>query len=95
MVILQGCGTDLVQEGVNGFTFDPYNIEEMVELMPKLSTLSPSQLASMANASCEIIQQFSPSTFAGNVYRAVALGVWQERCAASLEQLLLWGSLPR
>jgi glycosyltransferase involved in cell wall biosynthesis len=28
-----GCAGDLVQEGVNGFTFDPYNIEQLAEQM--------------------------------------------------------------
>jgi len=28
-----GCAWDLVQDGVNGFTFDPYNIEEMANAM--------------------------------------------------------------
>ncbi len=28
-----GCAPDLVQEGVNGFTFDPYNIEQLAQLM--------------------------------------------------------------
>jgi 1,2-diacylglycerol 3-alpha-glucosyltransferase len=35
-----GCAADLVQEGVNGFTFDPYNIEQLAQLMLKLSTLN-------------------------------------------------------
>jgi glycosyltransferase involved in cell wall biosynthesis len=32
-----GCAADLVQEGVNGFTFDPYNVEQLAELMSKIS----------------------------------------------------------
>ena len=32
-----GCAQDLVKEGVNGFTFDPYNIEQLAELMLKIS----------------------------------------------------------
>ena len=34
-----GCAPDLVQEGVNGFTFDPYNVEQLAQLMLKLSTM--------------------------------------------------------
>jgi 1,2-diacylglycerol 3-alpha-glucosyltransferase len=34
-----GCAPDLVQEGVNGFTFDPCNIEQLAELMLKISLL--------------------------------------------------------
>ena len=32
-----GCAQDLVQEGVNGFTFDPYNVEQLAQLMLKIS----------------------------------------------------------
>jgi glycosyltransferase involved in cell wall biosynthesis/2-polyprenyl-3-methyl-5-hydroxy-6-metoxy-1,4-benzoquinol methylase len=28
-----GCAADLVREGVNGFTFDPYNVEQLAQLM--------------------------------------------------------------
>lgn len=34
-----GCAQDLVQEGVNGFTFDPYNVEQLANLMLKVSVL--------------------------------------------------------
>lgn len=34
-----GCAQDLVEDRVNGFTFDPYNVEQLAELMFKLSTL--------------------------------------------------------
>ena len=32
-----GCAQDLVKEGVNGFIFDPCNVEEMAELMMRFS----------------------------------------------------------
>ena len=32
-----GCAMDLVQEGVNGFTFDPYNVEQLANLMLRLT----------------------------------------------------------
>ena len=32
-----GCARDLVQEGVNGFTFDPYDVEQLAQLMVKIS----------------------------------------------------------
>jgi glycosyltransferase involved in cell wall biosynthesis len=34
-----GCARDLVQDGVNGFTFDPYNVEQMAELMVRVWTM--------------------------------------------------------
>ena len=32
-----GCATDLVKDGVNGFTFDPFNVEQLAELMLRLT----------------------------------------------------------
>ena len=66
-----GCATDLVQDGVNGFTFDPYNIEEMAQLMLKLSTLNPSQLSTMCAASQRIISNLGPERFAQGLKAAV------------------------
>jgi 1,2-diacylglycerol 3-alpha-glucosyltransferase len=37
-----GCARDLVQAGVNGFTFDPYNVEQLAQLMLKISAMHPS-----------------------------------------------------
>ena len=32
-----GCAMDLVKDGVNGFTFDPYNVEQLAQLMLRLT----------------------------------------------------------
>jgi len=37
-----GCARDLVQEGVNGFTFDPANVSQLAELMSRMANLPPS-----------------------------------------------------
>lgn len=36
-----GCAADLVQEGVNGFTFDPFNIETISEAMLRVAIMEP------------------------------------------------------
>ncbi len=36
-----GCAADLVQEGVNGFTFDPYDVEQMAQLMVRVASGEP------------------------------------------------------
>ncbi len=65
-----GCARDLVQEGVNGFTFDPYNVEQLAHLMLKLSTLN-SQLLTMGLASQCIIADWGPERFASGLRCAV------------------------
>jgi glycosyltransferase involved in cell wall biosynthesis len=65
-----GCAQDLVQEGVNGFTFDPYNVEAMAQKMFQLSTLN-SQLSTMCAASQRIISAWGPERFADGLQSAV------------------------
>jgi len=66
-----GCAADLVEDGVNGFTFDPGNVEEMAQRMFQLSTLSPSQLSTMGAASARIIANWGPERFAKGLSMAV------------------------
>jgi 1,2-diacylglycerol 3-alpha-glucosyltransferase len=64
-----GCASDLVQDGVNGFTFDPYDVEELAGLMLKLSS-GECDLAAMGEASRAIIADWGTENFAANLMRA-------------------------
>jgi glycosyltransferase involved in cell wall biosynthesis len=90
-----GCAPDLVQEGVNGFTFDPYNVEELARLMLKLSTLN-SQLSTMGAASSRIVSEWGPERFAAGLEAAVdkALEVGPIR-PTLLQRAILAGLLRR
>ena len=65
-----GCARDLVQEGINGFTFDPYNLQQMADLMARLSD-SAFQISDFGNASARIIASWSPDRFARELTQAV------------------------
>jgi glycosyltransferase involved in cell wall biosynthesis len=67
-----GCATDLVQNGVNGFTFDPYNVEQMAQLMFQVSAFPPFKLSAFGSASQRLISSWGPDRFANGVSRAVA-----------------------
>ncbi len=84
-----GCVADLVQEGVNGFTFDPYNVQQLASLMLQVSTLN-SQLSTMGAASQRIIANWGPERFASGLKAAVekALKVGSKR-ASWLDRVLL------
>jgi glycosyltransferase involved in cell wall biosynthesis len=69
-----GCARDLVQDGVNGFTFDPYNAEDMTQKMLQL-TASGAQLSAFGNASQEIIAKWSPQRFANGLSQAVEVAL--------------------
>lgn len=68
-----GCAPDLVENGENGFTFDP---EDANELAAHLATLafSPDQRARMSQRSAEIISRYRPHDFAEGLWDAVLAG---------------------
>ena len=69
-----GCVPDLVQEGVNGFTFDPLDMEELTRLMLKVS--APGfPLPAFGAASREIISRWSARLFAENIWRAAETAI--------------------
>lgn len=69
-----GCAHDLVKSGVNGFTFDPYNIDEMSWCMQQISD-GGTNLAAMGQAGRDIIRDWSPCTFADNLVNAAEVAL--------------------
>ena len=85
-----GCAQDLVQEGVNGFTFDPYNVEQLAGLMLQISAFQPFRLSAFGDASREIISHWGPERFAAGLQQAVETALQSPPPGASLiERLLL------
>lgn len=69
-----GCAQDLVQESVNGFTFDPYQLDDIAQKMFHLSTLD-SQLSTLGHASEKIIARWSPRRFAEGLSQAIEVAL--------------------
>lgn len=65
-----GCAPDLIEEGVNGYTFDHRNIEDLRVKAEKLTNKSKPELRAMGEASWNIINRFS--------FEAIALAI--EKC---------------
>lgn len=91
-----GCAKDLVKEGVNGFTFDPFNVEDIANLMLRVSrgtnsneATSGPDLKAMGQASREIISQWGPERFASGLRDAVELALKLPRPRATLLDKLL------
>lgn len=61
-----GCVPELCHEGVNGYSFDPFNVEQLAELMLKISSGSL-DLKSMGEASKKIIADYTPEKWAKTV----------------------------
>jgi glycosyltransferase involved in cell wall biosynthesis len=90
-----GCAPDLVQDGVNGFTFDPYDVDELTGLMFKISSGNVDRDA-MGAASREIISHWTPKTFATNLLRAAESAMKAPQVPVGiLDTLLLKGLLNR
>ena len=90
-----GCAADLVSEGENGWTFDPTNEEQIVDLMLKISSDENARLR-MGGRSCEIIAEWGPDRFASGVKAAVESSLAApKRRAGFLDRMILWGTTRR
>jgi len=67
-----GCAPDLVQEGVNGFTFDPFDVEQITQRMLQLTRMPKPLLEEMGQASSRIIFHWGPERFAAGLNEAAA-----------------------
>ncbi len=83
-----GCALDLVSDGVNGHTFDPFDTEDLSQRLASL-TSNPGLLASMGHASREIIARWSTRRFAEGLRSAVAVASTSGRPRAGLTDLLV------
>jgi glycosyltransferase involved in cell wall biosynthesis len=87
-----GCATDLVKEGVNGFTFDPYNIEQLAQLMVRISAFS-FPLSASGNASRELISHWGVDRFASGLKAAAETVIGAGRVKPTLPQKLILKAL--
>jgi 1,2-diacylglycerol 3-alpha-glucosyltransferase len=86
-----GCAPDLVQEGVNGFTFDPYDVEGLARLMVRMSS-GEVDLTAMGKASQHIISHWTPEVFAENLLKAMDAALAQRQTRKAWWQRLFASS---
>ena len=86
-----GCVANLVRAGVNGFTFDPRNVEELAKLLVRTWDIQ-SQLPAMGNLSARIISNWGPDRFAESVRRAAEHAVGTR--AARVKSSRPWSKAP-
>lgn len=90
-----GCALDLVQVGVNGYTFDPYDVDEIAKQMVRISEENVDR-ASMGVASQAIISQWSPVTFSQGMIRAAKKALSMPRKPLRIaSRALLWALMLR
>jgi 1,2-diacylglycerol 3-alpha-glucosyltransferase len=64
-----GCAEDLVREGVNGFTFEPNSTTQLAALLALVAG-DPNRARAMGMESQQIIQRWTPETFAHGLWEA-------------------------
>jgi len=84
-----GCASDLVENGKNGFTFNPFDIGEIADRMFEIATMKPQERDAMGKASQEIIARWSPEAFANGLQQAVDFALAAAPRKASLIDSLL------
>jgi len=85
-----GCAPDLVQSGRNGYTFEPHDVIHLAKLMSDVSS-DKCDRASMARASIDIVEKFSPQAFAEGLERAARAAInFRSRRSGWFDQALLW-----
>jgi glycosyltransferase involved in cell wall biosynthesis len=83
-----GCAHDLVKDGVNGFSFDPFDVEQLAQLMLKISAFN-FPLSAFAESSREIISEWGAGRFADGLKQAVECALKNPRPKATLIDRLL------
>jgi len=71
-----GCWPELVKDGVNGWTFDPRDPQELARLFETCSS-QPNLLPAMGRASREIVKDYSPQHAAEAFHKACLLALGQ------------------
>jgi glycosyltransferase involved in cell wall biosynthesis len=80
-----------MSNGVNGFTFDPGDVEELAGLMQRVAGMTDRQRDAMGAAGRRIIADWGPERFADGLMRAVAVALRRPLPRASaFDRALLW-----
>jgi 1,2-diacylglycerol 3-alpha-glucosyltransferase len=86
-----GCAPDLVADGVNGFTFDPLDVEQLAGLMYRLAHGGVDR-AVMGRASRAMIALWGPDRFAAGLTGAVEVALAGPLPRAAWHERLLLGA---
>lgn len=69
-----GCAHELVQENVNGLSFDPTSTDDMADCLVKFHHLTEERRRAMGEQSRRIIASWSPQQFAEGLWNAITVG---------------------
>jgi 1,2-diacylglycerol 3-alpha-glucosyltransferase len=84
-----GCVPDLVTDGQNGYSFDPYDQHALAQLLFSMSTLYPTELNQMGAQNQKTIANWSPEKFGVGLHQACTKALLQPRKRLSIIDHLL------
>ena len=91
-----GCSPELVQDGINGFTFNPGDETQLTSRLIEMATLPTEERERMGEAGREIIKEFGPERFGEGLESAARFAVSQPRKhLAAMDRLILNRMLSR
>ena len=92
VLVSDRCGSaELVEEGKNGFLFDPSSVDQLAQRLCEMSTGSH-DLASMGEISRRRIEKYTPDVFAERLVTAARQAVETRagRTATTMDRVLTW-----
>jgi glycosyltransferase involved in cell wall biosynthesis len=91
-----GCSPELVQDGNNGFTFDPDDQSQLTSQLLAMASLPAEERERMGEAGREIIKEFGPESFGEGLERAARFAGSQPRKhLGAMDRLILNRMLSR
>ncbi len=84
-----GCAPDLVQDGRNGFQFDPHSESDMSEILWQFANLPTERKRDMGRCSREIVSDWGPDRFAAGLASAVGVAMQADVAKKTLLPRLL------
>jgi len=82
-----GCVPELVNG--NGFTFDPFDEQELVERLSQMASLSDDERKSLSDASYRISANFAPERFGEGLEQAARLALNRPRKGSLIDRALI------
>lgn len=84
-----GCAMDLVRNDINGWTFDPNDIEALRDVLIRIASMCPVKLRSHGDAGRKIIESWGPERFATGLSRATDTALSQVPTTASVNTRIM------
>jgi len=70
-----GCAADLIHDGLNGFTFDPFAVDQIASSMRRIALMDDETRAKMGTESQRLIAHWGPKRFADGLASAARAAI--------------------